>query len=69
MLRTRVLTAVALAAALVLALFALPAGGWCAIATVILALAAWEWSGLARQARGFRAAYAAGMAEIGRAHV
>jgi phosphatidate cytidylyltransferase len=67
MLRTRVLTAVVLAAALLVALFALPAWGWCAVATVILTIAAWEWWGLARDARGIRLAYAAGMGATGAA--
>jgi phosphatidate cytidylyltransferase len=65
MLRTRVLTAVALAAALLAALFTLPAWGWCALATVLLLLAAWEWWGLARTARGPRIVYAVGMAAMG----
>lgn len=65
MLRTRVLTAVLLAAMLLAALFALPASGWCAMATVILAIAAWEWWGFARHARGARIAYAAGMGATG----
>lgn len=65
MLRTRVLTAIALAAALLVALFALPAWGWCAVATVILTIAAWEWWGFARDARGMRAAYVLGMGATG----
>ncbi|MCG6877362.1 MAG: phosphatidate cytidylyltransferase [Betaproteobacteria bacterium] len=65
MLRTRVLTAVALAAALLVALFALPSWGWCAVATLILTIAAWEWWGFARHAHGPRLAYAAGMGATG----
>jgi len=65
MLRTRVLTALALAAALLGALFTLPAWGWCALATALLFLAAWEWWGLARAAQGARIVYAAGMAAMG----
>ncbi len=65
MLRTRVLTAFALAAALLIALFALPAWGWCAVATAILTIAAWEWRGLARDAGGSRIAYAAAIGATG----
>jgi len=61
MLRTRVVTAVVLATALLLALFTFPAWAFCALALVTLTLAAWEWWGLARQARGVRLAYAGGM--------
>jgi phosphatidate cytidylyltransferase len=65
MLRTRVITAVALAAALLVALFALPAWGWSAVATLILTIGAWEWWGFARGARGPRVAYALGMGAVG----
>jgi phosphatidate cytidylyltransferase len=65
MLRTRVLTAVALAGALLVALYALPAWGWCTVATGILTIGAFEWWGFARDARGSRVAYAAGMGATG----
>lgn len=65
MLRTRVLTAITLAAALLVALFALPSWGWSALAAVILTIAAWEWWGFARDARGPRLAYALGMGAAG----
>ncbi|MCL4798278.1 MAG: phosphatidate cytidylyltransferase [Burkholderiales bacterium] len=65
MLRTRVLTAVVLAAALIVALFALPPAGWTAVAAIILALAAWEWWGFARGAALPRGAYAIGVAALG----
>lgn len=65
MLRTRVLTAVALAGALLVALFGLPSWGWCAVATAILALGAWEWCGFARHAGGIRMVYAAGTGAAG----
>jgi len=65
MLRTRVLTAVVLAAALVAALFGLPAAGWTAVALLILALAAWEWWGFARAAQLNRLAYTLGVTVVG----
>jgi phosphatidate cytidylyltransferase len=65
MLRTRVLTAVALAAGLLLVLFALPPWGWCAAATAILTIAAWEWWGFARPVGGSRMAFAIGVGAAG----
>jgi phosphatidate cytidylyltransferase len=68
MLQTRVLTAVALAAGLLLALFALPPWGWCAVAAAILTIAAWEWWSFARmvgRSRRSRMAYAAGIGASG----
>jgi len=67
MLQTRVLTAVALAAAFLVALFTLPSWGWCAVVTAILIIAAWEWWGFARDARGMRMAYVLGMGATGAA--
>lgn len=46
MLRTRVITAVVLVAAFLSALFFLPPLGWALFATVVAALAAWEWGAL-----------------------
>jgi len=67
MLRTRVVTAVVLAVALLLALFIFPAWAFCALAILILVLAAWEWWGFARQARGVRLVYVAGLGVTGAA--
>lgn len=47
MLKTRILTALILAAVLLLALFQLPALGWILFCGVLLGLAAWEWCSLA----------------------
>jgi len=65
MLRTRVLTAIVLAVALIAALFGLPPAGWTAVALVVLALAAWEWWGFARDPRLGRMAYSAGVLALG----
>jgi phosphatidate cytidylyltransferase len=65
MLRTRVLTAIVLATALVAALFGLPPAGWTAFALLMLALAAWEWWGFARNPRLARIAYTLAMAGLG----
>lgn len=46
MLRTRILTAILLLSAFFLALFYLPPLGWSMFATLIGAVAAWEWGGL-----------------------
>ncbi len=43
MLKTRVVTAIVLAAVLLLALFRLPAAGWSLFCAVLLGAAAWEW--------------------------
>jgi phosphatidate cytidylyltransferase len=59
MLRERVITAIALVAALLAALFWLPPLGWTALAAAVLAAAAWEWAGFARAGRGGRFFYAA----------
>ena len=47
MLKTRALTAAVLLAGFGSALFFLPQSGWIAFCAVLLALAAWEWGGLA----------------------
>lgn len=64
MLRARVVTALVMVAVLLAALFVLPAWGFCAIATVLLGGAAWEWWGLARHARGIRWSYAVGIGVV-----
>ncbi len=58
MLRDRVITAIALIAALLAALFWLPPIGWTALAAAVLAAAAWEWAGFARARSGGRILYA-----------
>src|SRR5262245_26233038 len=78
MLRDRVITAIALVAALLAALFWLPPAGWTALSAALLAIAAWEWAGFARvgargrfvyaaatTGAGLTAAYASGLAEGG----
>jgi phosphatidate cytidylyltransferase len=57
MLKTRVITAVALLAGLLAALFFLPSSLWAIFCTLICALAAWEWGGLAGWSRKVRAVY------------
>ena len=59
MLRDRVVTALALVAAVIALLFRGPLAAWVAFATLVLALAAWEWGGFARCVTGARVAYAA----------
>ena len=54
MLRTRVLTALILLVAFLGALFLLPQVGWVGVATVIAAVAAWEWGALVRLSRRSR---------------
>jgi phosphatidate cytidylyltransferase len=48
MMTTRILTAAALIALIVAALFFLPRTGWLLLAAAMLAQGAWEWGGLAR---------------------
>lgn len=62
MLKTRVLTALALVTALLAAMFLLPPVGWLAFAAVICGGAAWEWGGLGRFSSGQRIAFALLMA-------
>lgn len=57
MLRTRALTAAVLLAGFGSALFLLPQAGWIAFCAVLLALAAWEWGGLASLAAPGRSIY------------
>jgi phosphatidate cytidylyltransferase len=57
MMTTRVLTAVALIALVMGALFFLPRTAWLLFAAVLLAQAAWEWGGLARLGAAPRALY------------
>ena len=46
MLKQRVITAIFLLAGFLGAVFYLPPGGWAGVATLVAALAAWEWGGL-----------------------
>ncbi|MDR2881999.1 MAG: phosphatidate cytidylyltransferase [Azoarcus sp.] len=57
MLRTRIITAVALLAGLLAALFFLPPLLWATFCALICALAAWEWGGLAGWGRKARVGY------------
>ncbi|MCL1825867.1 MAG: phosphatidate cytidylyltransferase [Betaproteobacteria bacterium] len=59
MLKTRVITGVALLAGLLAALFFLPMLGWMIFCALICALAAWEWGGLAGWGGKARVAYGA----------
>jgi phosphatidate cytidylyltransferase len=59
MLKTRVITGVALLAGLLAALFFLPMLGWMIFCALICALAAWEWGGLAGWGGKARIAYGA----------
>jgi phosphatidate cytidylyltransferase len=54
MLRTRIVTAFLLLAVFLLALFSLPPTGWVAFATLVSAIAAWEWGGLMRMGSSAR---------------
>jgi phosphatidate cytidylyltransferase len=65
MLRQRVITAIVLAAIFLGALFGLPPLGWALFAGVVLAAAAWEWGGFARQSPSARGAYTAVTAVAG----
>lgn len=58
MLRLRVATAAALAAAFLAALFGLPALGWSLFAALVLGVGAFEWAGFARCGTPARVAYA-----------
>jgi phosphatidate cytidylyltransferase len=59
MLRARVLTALALLGALLLALFLLPEKGWGLVVAGLVGVAGWEWGGLAGFSRISRSAYGA----------
>lgn len=57
MLRTRVLTALVLAALLLLALFGLPETAWVLFCAVLMGVAAWEWSVLSGLSHGLSRFY------------
>ncbi|TXF13669.1 phosphatidate cytidylyltransferase [Pelomicrobium methylotrophicum] len=57
MLRSRILTALALLVLFLGALFFLPVAGWAALMAVAVGLAAWEWGGLARTTGATRLVY------------
>lgn len=65
MLRSRILTSVVLLAGLLAALFWLPRIGWIVLVGALLAVAAWEWAGLARMGRVGRGIYAVAIAGAG----
>lgn len=60
MLKQRVITALALVTGLLVALLWFPQWAWLCLVSVICALGAWEWSGLASQVRATRVVYALG---------
>lgn len=64
MLKTRIVTAFLLFSAFLLALFLLPPIGWVAFATLISAIAAWEWGGLAGMGQAARIGAAGGFVLI-----
>ena len=64
MLKTRVVTAIVLLAAFLSALFYLPPLGWLLFATLVAAVAAWEWGALMTLARASRVALGTGLALI-----
>lgn len=64
MLKTRVITALVLLAVFLAALFCLPPFGWLLSATLVAALAAWEWGALMALAGVTRVAFGAGLAVI-----
>jgi len=57
--KTRIVTALILAAGFLAAIFFLPPGGAAAVFAAIVAIAAWEWAGLLGWLRGVRLLYAA----------
>ena len=65
MLRARILTAAILLAGFLAALFWLPRVGWIALVGAVLAVAAWEWAGLARLGPLSRGIYAGAIAAAG----
>jgi phosphatidate cytidylyltransferase len=65
MLKARILTAVILLAGLLAALFGLPRIGWIVLVGALLAVAAWEWAGLARMERVGQGLYAVAIAGAG----
>ncbi|MBI4741994.1 MAG: phosphatidate cytidylyltransferase [Betaproteobacteria bacterium] len=64
MLKTRVVTALLLFAVFLLALFLLPPIGWAVFATLVSAVAAWEWGGLVGLDTPARVASGVGLALI-----
>lgn len=64
MLKTRVVTALVLLVAFLAGLFFLPALGWLLFATLVAAVAAWEWGALMALAGGQRVVLGAGLAAI-----
>jgi phosphatidate cytidylyltransferase len=65
MLKARILTAVVLLAGFLAALYWLPGAGWIALVAALLAVAAWEWAGLARLGPLGRGLYAGAIAAAG----
>ena len=65
MLRARILTAVILLAGFLGALFWLPGTGWIVLVGALLAVAAWEWAGLARLRWPGRCLYAGAVGAAG----
>ncbi len=65
MLRARILTAGILLAGFLAALFWLPRTGWIVLVGALLAVAAWEWAGLARVGLLGRSLYAGAIAAAG----
>lgn len=59
MLKTRIITALALLIGLLSALFLFPASLWLGLCALVCAGAAWEWGGLARMTAAPRAVFAA----------
>ena len=64
MLKTRIVTALVLLGAFLSALFYLPTLGWVLFATLVAAVAAWEWGALMALAGASRVALAGGLALI-----
>lgn len=62
MLRARVITALTLLGALLVALFWLPDSGWAVFVAGIVGAAAWEWAGLSGLSPALRVVYALAMA-------
>ena len=64
MLRTRIVTAVFLFSAFFLALLYLPPLGWVVFATLVAAIAAWEWGALMTLSGALRIVMAIGFVAI-----
>lgn len=62
MLKARILTAAVLLGVFLAALFLLPQAGWNGLVVAVLAMAAWEWAGLAGLRAAGRGVYAAAIA-------